>query len=58
MAVKYVIRSFLFSMENRGELKNRNSSYLRKFDPNFDQGKRNLIRVSGVFELSDLELTE
>ena len=25
---------------------------------NFDQGKRNLVRVSGVFELSEFELTE
>ncbi len=38
--------------------KNRNSSYRGKFDPSFDQGKRNLVRVSGVFELSEFELTE
>jgi len=25
---------------------------------NFDQGKRNLVRVSGEFELSEFELTE
>ncbi len=37
---------------------NRNSSYRGKFDPNFVQGKRNLVRVSGVFELSEFELTE
>ena len=25
---------------------------------NFDHGKRNLVRVSGVFDLSEFELTE
>ena len=25
---------------------------------NFDQGKRNVVRVSGVFELSEFALTE
>ena len=31
---------------------------IRVIGVNFDQGKRNLVRVSGVFELSDFELTE
>ncbi len=52
----------LFCCSNRwatvASCKNRNSSYRGKFDPNFDQGKRNLVRVSGVFELSEFELTE
>lgn len=38
--------------------KNRNSSYRGKFDPNFDQGKRDFVRVSWVFELSEFKLTE
>ena len=29
-----------------------NSSYRGKFQENFDQGKENLVRVSGEFELS------
>ena len=31
---------------------------IRVLGVNFDQGKRNLVRVSGVFELSEFELTE
>ena len=31
---------------------------IRVIGVNFDQGKRNLVRVSGVFELSEFELTE
>ena len=31
---------------------------VRVIGVNFDQGKRNLVRVSGVFELSEFELTE
>ena len=31
---------------------------IRVIGVNFDQGKRNLVRVSGVFELSEFKLTE
>ena len=31
---------------------------IRVIGVNFDEGKRNLVRVSGVFELSQFELTE
>ena len=31
---------------------------IRVIEVNFDQGKQNLVRVSGVFELSEVELTE
>ena len=34
-----------------------NSSYRGKFQWNFDQGKGNLVLVSGEFELSDFELS-
>ena len=34
----------------------RNSSYRSKFQWNFDQGKGNLVWVSGEFELSEFEL--
>ena len=33
--------------------KNQNSGYRGKFQWNFDQGKRNLVRISGEFELSE-----
>ena len=33
-------------------------SEIRVIEVNCDQGKRNLVRVSGVFELSEFELTE
>ena len=38
--------------------KNRDLSYRGKFDPNFDQGKQNYVRVSRVFELYKFQLTE
>ena len=31
---------------------------IRVIGVNFDQGKQNLVRVSGVFELSEFDLTE
>ena len=34
-----------------------NSNYEGKFQRNFDQGKGNLVRVSGEFELSEFELS-
>ena len=34
-----------------------NSNYQGKFQRNFDQGKGNLVRVSGEFELSEFELS-
>ena len=34
-----------------------NSGYRGKFQWRFDQGKWNIVRVSGAFELSELELT-
>ena len=34
-----------------------NSSYRCKFQRNFDQGKGNLVRVRGEFELSEFELS-
>ena len=37
---------------------NQNSSCRGKFQWNFDQGKRNVFRVSGEFELSKFELSE
>ena len=39
----------------RGEL---SEPEIRVIGVNFDQGKQNLVRVSGVFELSEFELTE
>ena len=42
-------------MSIRGELY---EPEIRVIGVNFDQGKRNLVRVSGVFELSEFELTE
>ncbi len=42
----------------RCELKNQNSSYRGKFDPTFDQGKQNLVRVSREFKLSEFGLTK
>ena len=39
----------------RGELE---EPEIRVIGVNFDQGKRNLVRVSGVFKLSEFELTE
>ena len=38
--------------------KNQNSSYWGRFQWNFDQGKGNLVRVSGKVELSEFKLTE
>ena len=38
--------------------KNQNSSYWGRFLWNFDQGKGNLVRVSGKFELSEFKLSE
>ena len=35
----------------------KNQKLNRVIGVNFDQGKRNLVRVSGVFELSEFELT-
>ena len=34
-----------------------NSGYRRKFNSNIDQGKTNLVRVSGKFELSEFGLS-
>ncbi len=45
-------------MGNRGQLQEPGFELSGKFDPNFDQEKQNLVRVSGVFELSEFELTE
>ena len=45
-------------MASEWSYKNQNSSYRGKFQWIFDQGKENLVRVSGEFELSEFELTE
>ena len=37
--------------------KDQNLSYQGKFQWNFDQGKGNLVQVSGELELSEFELT-
>ena len=39
----------------RGELEEQD---IRVIGVSFDQGKRNLVRVSGVFDLSEFELNE
>ena len=38
--------------------KNKNLSYQGKFQWIFDQGKWNVVRVSGEFKLSEFELTK
>ena len=38
--------------------KNKNLSYRGKFQWIFDQGKWNVVRVSGEFKLSEFELTK
>ena len=38
--------------------KNKNLSYWGKFQWIFDQGKWNVVRVSGEFKLSEFELTK
>ena len=45
-------------MASESSYKNQNSSYRGKFQWIFDQGKENLVRVSGEFELSEFEFTE
>ena len=40
-------------MASEWSYKNQNSSYRGKFKRNFDQGKGNLVRVCGEYELTE-----
>ena len=45
-------------MASNQSYKNKNLSYQGKFQWIFDQGKWNVVRVSGEFKLSEFELTK
>ena len=45
-------------MGSEWSCKNQNSSYRREFQWLFDQGKGISVRVSGEFELSEIEFTK